>query len=116
MIADAAEIKRHALLAVLRKIHTQVAWSESRLALSLENSLALDVNYVFNQIFPSVRDRKDRKGVNYRFLGLDFGVILEVETAWLLKSCLLAFLIPLLTDCITLRKRQFFWVSDFSTF
>lgn len=63
-----------------------------------ENSLAFYLNYILHQIFPSVLDRKEGEGDSDRFLGLDFGVILGAERAWLLKSHLFEFLIsPLLT-------------------
>lgn len=62
------------------------------------NALALYLNYVLHQVFPSVLDRKEEEDDSDRFLGLDFGVILVAERARLLKSHLFAFLIsPLLT-------------------
>lgn len=88
--------KSQACLAVLGKINASEARGGSSWVPARQNWLTLCLNYIFNQIFPSVLDRKEGEGVNYRFPGLDFGVILVVERARLLKSHLFEFLISCL--------------------
>ena len=42
-----------------------------------KNSIELDINSIFSQIFPSVPERKAKEGVNYKFLELGVGVVLK---------------------------------------